>query len=277
LTSIQPDYSGRRVIVAGGGGTGMGAAVARVVGGLGGDVHVLDLREPAAPVASYALTDLGDPGSIAEAVARIGGPVHALFNCQGISGRAPGTSSADVMRINFLGVRHLTELVLPLMPRGGAVASISSAGGLGWPKRLDLLVELLDTDDFDHGLRWVEEQCRGFLGEVFPTSYAFAKEAVIVYTMRRCISSIAAGVRMNCSSPGATSTTMLPDFPAERIAVTELPSGRKASPDEQAWPLVFLCSDAAGYVNGANIVVDGGNAAARLFGLVPDPASVAVG
>lgn len=270
---IQSSYAGKRVVVAGGGGTGMGASVARIVGELGGEVHVLDLREPSVPAASFSRTDLGDPASIAEAVEQVGGPVHALFNCQGISGRAPGTLSVDVLRVNFLGVRHLTELVLPSIPSGGAVASISSVGGLGWPQRLAEVLELLATDGFDEGLEWIEQQTGGFLAEVFPTSYAFSKEAVVVYTMQRCVTSIAAGVRMNCSSPGATATTMSPDFPAERVALTEQPSGRKATPDEQALPLVFLCTDAAGYINGANIVVDGGNAAARTLGLLRDPAS----
>jgi NAD(P)-dependent dehydrogenase (short-subunit alcohol dehydrogenase family) len=267
-------YAGKRVVVAGGGGTGMGASVVRLAGELGAEVHVLDLREPSLPAASFVRTDLGDPASIAEAVGRIGGPVHALFNCQGISGTAPGTTSVDVMRVNFLGVRHLAELVLPLIPPGGAVASISSVGGLGWPERLAKILELLETVGFDDGLAWVEEQTGGFLGEVFPTSYAFSKEAVIVYTMQRCVTSIQAGVRVNCSSPGATATPMAPDFPAARVAIAEQPTGRKATPDEQAAGLVFLCSGAAGYVNGANLVVDGGNTAARTFGLLPDPASV---
>ncbi len=258
-------------MVAGGGGTGMGASVARIVGELGGEVHILDLREPSAPAASFSRTDLGDPASIAEAVDRLGGPVHSLFNCQGVSGTAPETTSVDVLRVNFLGVRHLTELVLPLVPSGGAVASISSSGGLGWPQRLPEVLELLGTDGFDEGLTWIEQQAGGFLAEAFPTSYAFSKEAVIVYTMQRCVTSIAAGVRMNCSSPGATATTMSPDFPAERVALMEQPSGRKSTPDEQALPLVFLASDAAGYVNGANVVVDGGNFPARLLGLLPEP------
>lgn len=256
-------YEGKRVVVAGGGGTGMGASVARLVGELGGEVHVLDLRDPTVPTTSFSSTDLGDAASIAHAVGRIGAPVHALFNCQGISGTAPGTTSLDVLRVNFLGVRHLTELLLPAIPWGGAVASISSAGGLAWPKRLPEVLELLATDGFDDGLAWVEAQTSGFLGEVFPTSYAFSKEAVIVYTMQRCVTSIANGVRINCTSPGATGTAMSPDFPADRVAVMEQPSGRKATPDEQALPLVYLASDAAGYVNGANIVVDGGNFAAR--------------
>jgi NAD(P)-dependent dehydrogenase (short-subunit alcohol dehydrogenase family) len=267
-------YEGTRVVVAGGGGTGMGASVSRIVGELGGEVHVLDLREPSSPVASFSRTDLGDPASIAEAVERIAGPVHALFNCQGISGTAPGTTSLDVMRVNFLGVRHLTELILPLVPPGGAVASISSVGGLGWPQRLSELRELLDTDGFDEGVEWVEEQSSDWLGVVFPTSYAFSKEAVIAYTMRRCVGTISAGVRMNCTSPGATATTMAPDFPADRVAVMEEPSGRKAAPDEQALPLVYLNSGLASYVNGINLIVDGGNVAGRTMGLVAEPPPV---
>lgn len=267
-------YEGTRVVVAGGGGTGMGASVSRIVGELGGEVHVLDLREPSSPVSSFSRTDLGDPASIAEAVERIAGPVHALFNCQGISGTAPGATSLDVMRVNFLGVRHLTELILPLVPPGGAVASISSVGGLGWPQRLSELCELLDTDGFDEGVEWVEEQSSDWLGVVFPTSYAFSKEAVIAYTMRRCVATIGAGVRMNCTSPGATATTMAPDFPADRVAVMEQPSGRKAAPDEQALPLVYLNSGAASYVNGINLIVDGGNVAARTMGLVAEPPPV---
>jgi NAD(P)-dependent dehydrogenase (short-subunit alcohol dehydrogenase family) len=265
---VTLSYGDKRVVVAGGGGTGMGSSVARLVGELGGEVHVVDLREPTVPVASFVHTDLGDPAGIAAAVERVGGPVDALFNCQGISGTAPGTTSVDVMRINFLGVRHLTELLLPAISPGGAVASISSTGGLAWPQRLSEVLELLETDGFDEGLAWVEEQTNGFLSEVFPTSYAFSKEAVIVYTMQRCVTSIAAGVRMSCTSPGATGTSMSPDFPADRVAVMEQPSGRKATPDEQALPLVFLASDAAGYVNGANLVVDGGNFAARTLGLL---------
>jgi NAD(P)-dependent dehydrogenase (short-subunit alcohol dehydrogenase family) len=172
------------------------------------------------------------------------------------------------MRVNLLGVRHLTEALLPRIPAGGAVASISSAGGLGWERRLEPIDELLSTPDFETGLRWCEDHRDGLLATPMPKAYAFSKQALIVWTMRRAVTAVAGGVRINCTSPGSTETAMAVDFPDEGIAYMNQPSGRSSTPAEQGWPLVFLASDAASYVNGVNLVVDGGNAAARTFGLL---------
>jgi NAD(P)-dependent dehydrogenase (short-subunit alcohol dehydrogenase family) len=261
-------YEGRPVVVAGGGGTGMGAAAAGVLLELGAHVTVLDLREPTVDGVDFHQTDLGDARAIDAAVGRLGSTVHALFNCQGISGAAPGTLGSDVMRVNFLGVRHLSEAVLARMPAGGGIVSISSAGGLGWARKLDPIGELLDTDGFGEGLRWCEEHEEELLGPAFPRAYAFSKQALIVWTMRLAVTAIRAGVRINCSSPGSTQTAMAADFPEQGIEYVNRPVGRESSPAEQAWPVVFLGSAAAGYVNGANLVVDGGNAAARTLGML---------
>jgi NAD(P)-dependent dehydrogenase (short-subunit alcohol dehydrogenase family) len=262
-------YADRRVVVAGGGGSGMGAAVARLLRAAGADVTVLDLREPDERDGfAFARVDLGDPAAIDAAVERLGGPVDALFNCQGIAGSRPGTTTADVMRVNFLGVRHLSERVLPLIPPGGAIASIASVGGLGWERRREAIDELLATPDFVSGLAWVEARAADLLAQTFPRAYSFSKQALIAWTMRRAASAIERGVRVNCSSPGSTRTAMSPDFPADGVDYISRPIGRESTPEEQARPIVFLNSEAASYVNGANLVVDGGNAAARAMGLL---------
>ncbi len=261
-------YRGKRVVVAGGGGTGMGAAAVRLLRALDADVIVLDLREPELDGVGFHRTDLGDPEAIDAALALIPGPVDALLNCQGISGAAPGTTPADVMRVNCLGVRHLTEAILPTMPAGGAVVSISSAGGLGWARRLDEIEELLETGDFAEGMRWCEDHADALLTPVFPKSYSFSKQALIVWTMRRAVTAIDAGVRINCSSPGSTETAMASEFPEEGVEYMNRPIGRGSTPEEQGWPVVFLASAAASYINGANLVVDGGNAAARTLGML---------
>jgi NAD(P)-dependent dehydrogenase (short-subunit alcohol dehydrogenase family) len=261
-------YAGKRVVVAGGGGTGMGASATRLLCELGAHVTVLDVREPGLDGIDFRRTDLGDPQAIGEAARRFDGPVHALLNCQGISGAAPGTQPTDVMRVNFLGVRHLTEALLPLIPDGGAVVSISSAGGLGWARRIEQITELLDTDDFDDALRWCEEHADGLLMSAFPKAYSFSKQALIAWTMRRAVSVVGAGVRINCTSPGSTNTAMAGDFPDEGVEYMNQPIGRGSTPDEQGWPVVFLASAAASYINGTNLIVDGGNAAARMLGLL---------
>ena len=260
-------YAGKNVVVAGGGGTGMGAAAAQLLGQLGAEVTVLDRREPPTS-ARFLATDLADPAAIDAAVAQLDVPVHALFNCQGISGTAPGTTGSDVLRVNFLGVRHLTEAVLNRMPAGGAVVSISSAGGLGWARRLEQISELLGTRDFGDGLGWCAEHEDALLGPAFPKAYALSKQALIVWTMRRAVTCAGAGVRINCSSPGSTHTAMAADFPEAGVQYMNRPIGRAATPLEQAWPVVFLGSPAASYISGVNLIVDGGNAAARTLGLL---------
>ena len=246
----------------------MGAATATLLDQLGAEVTVLDLREPAVDGVAFHRTDLSDARAIDAAVAALGPTVHALFNCQGVSGAAPDTLGSDVMRVNFLGVRHLSEAVLPRIPAGGAVVSISSAGGLAWARKLGQIQELLATGDFSDGLRWCEEQDDGLLAPAFPRSYAFSKQALIVWTMRRAVTAIGAGIRINCTSPGSTDTAMAADFPEQGVQYMNRPIGRGSTPEEQAWPLVFLGSAAAGYVNGTNLVVDGGNASARTLGML---------
>jgi NAD(P)-dependent dehydrogenase (short-subunit alcohol dehydrogenase family) len=262
-------YAGKHVVVAGGGGSGMGAAAAALVRDAGGDVTVLDLREPeVSDGIAFERVDLGDPDAIDRAVDRIGDHVDALFNCQGVAGSAEGARSSDIMRVNFLGVRHLSERVLPRIPSGGAVVSIASVGGLGWERRREPIDELLAAEGFAAGLEWVEARSADLLAQPFPRAYSFSKQALIVWTMRRAVSAIERGVRVNCSSPGSTRTAMAADFPQDGVEYISRPIGRASSPEEQAWPLVFLNSDAASYVNGTNLVVDGGNAAARSMGLL---------
>ncbi|MET0179487.1 MAG: SDR family NAD(P)-dependent oxidoreductase, partial [Novosphingobium sp.] len=104
-------YKGKRVIVTGCF-SGMGQATAQLLLDLGAEVHGLDYKEAALPLASFTNVDLRDPSSIESGVASIGGKVDALFNCAGLPNTFPGM---EVMKVNFLGTRHLTDQVVPLM------------------------------------------------------------------------------------------------------------------------------------------------------------------
>jgi len=256
------DYADKQVIVTGAS-SGIGLATARVLAGLGARVVGIDRNPVALDGVTFVPVDLGDPLSIDGAVGNIEGPVDALFNCAGL---APTQPPLDVLRVNFLGTRHLTDRVAERMGRGGAIVSTSSNSGLGWTGRLPELLQLLDQRTFDQGLRWIEPRI-GTIGN----AYAYGKEALVVWTMLQSAILIARGIRINCTSPGAVQTAMLDEIearvPATVIDAVAKPIGRRSTAEEQAWPLVMLNSDSAGYINGADLPVDGGFAAAgRLAG-----------
>jgi NAD(P)-dependent dehydrogenase (short-subunit alcohol dehydrogenase family) len=249
-------YEGKRVVVSGGGGAGMGAAVVDDLVELGAEIHVLDLKEPTAKVAGFYQVDLRDPSAIDSAVAEIGGHVDALFNCAGLPG--PPHSGLDTMLVNFVAARHLTERVVPLMDGQGAVATVSSAGGIGWEHMMDVIAELLATKGFDEARRWLDAR-----PELVGEGYLFSKQVIIVWTFHAALDLAPQGIRVNCTCPGPTDTPMMPSFVdymgQEFMDAFPKPlGGRNSTPQEQAHVLVFLNSDAASYMTGSNVYVDGG-------------------
>jgi NAD(P)-dependent dehydrogenase (short-subunit alcohol dehydrogenase family) len=246
-------YAGKRVIVSGCF-SGMGEATARTLVSIGAEVHGIDYKQTALQLASFTNVDLRDPASIEAAVAKIGGSVDALFNCAGLPQTFP---PLEVMKVNYLGTRHLTETVLPLMRKGGAIASISSTAGFGWSRRVPLIMELLAIQDYGAALKWCEAHL-----DVVNEGYTFSKELIIVWTMLISSKLIKQGIRINCTLPGPTETPMMKDFLAATaetvIDAATQPINRRSTPLEQAYPLIFLNSDIASYVNGVVLPADGG-------------------
>ena len=258
-------YDGKTVVVSGAA-TGMGAAVARTLVDLGAAVYALDVKPVAAPVAQATVVDLRERASIDAAVAKLPAHVDRLFNCAGLPG--PPFSNLDTTLVNFVGLRHLTEAVLPRIPSGGAVASITSVAGMGWQKNLDPVKALCATTDFDAGRAWLEANTDKNNG------YLFSKQCIIYYTKTRSVELVQREIRINCLSPAPTDTPMLSSFHAQ-VSKDFLekhflaPIGRNATPEEMAEPLVLLNSDAARFVSGVNLMVDWGYGAAVEVGARP--------
>ncbi|GFE79800.1 3-alpha-hydroxysteroid dehydrogenase [Steroidobacter agaridevorans] len=246
-------YRNKRVVISGCF-SGMGEATARLLLQLGAEVHGLDYKPSKLNLASFTQVDLREPAAIDAAVKKIGGKVDALFNCAGLPQTSP---PLDVMKVNYAGTRRLTEQVLPLMSAGGAIVSISSNGGLGWSRRLPVLMGLLKIDSYDGIVKWCQDNA-----ETVREGYAFSKEALIVWTMMTSTHLIKRGIRINCTMPGPTQTPMMSQFEqataASVLEAAAQPINRRSTPEEQAGPLVFLNSDAASYINGVALPVDGG-------------------
>jgi len=251
-------YAGKRVVVTGVC-SGIGHATARLLLDAGAAVHGLDWQSSDLALGGFSRVDLRDPAAIDAAAAAIAGPIDALFNCAGLPPMSP---ALDVMRVNFIGMRHLTGLLLPQMPAGSAVVTVGSNGGAGWRAHLFELHELIATPDYAAAVGWCEAH-----EAPQANAYGFAKEAIVVWTMASAAPFIQRGVRINCTSPGSVQTPMLEAIaqvvPADRIDIVSQPIGRRSSPEEQAWVLLMLNSPHAGYINGVDLPVDGGFIAGR--------------
>jgi NAD(P)-dependent dehydrogenase (short-subunit alcohol dehydrogenase family) len=265
-------YEGTRVVVSGGGGAGMGAAAVRELVDLGAEVHVLDLKEPPVKVASYQVVDLRDPDATSGAVEKIGGRIDSLFNCAGLPG--PPFSDVDVMLVNFVGMRHLAEQVMRHMTEGGAIASISSTAGAGWMANIAKWMPLVTSEGFAAGRAWCEAHPEDIAG-----GYSPSKEAIIIWTQWRAFEAAEHGIRINVISPGPTDTPMMPSFEAmagkKFMDNYPIPLGRRSTPDEQAYPLIFLNSKAASFITGENLITDGGTTGGIMTGRVDMQAYVA--
>jgi len=243
-------YDGKRVLVVGGA-TGMGAAAAEVAQAAGAEVVVMDFADVTLPGAKAIHMNLADAASIGAAVDECGGPVHALFSCAGVADGTPG-----IEKINFIGHRHLIDLLLDggMLPRGAAIGFISSAAGLGWEANLPQLKEYLDITDFDEASRWAQEHGKA--------DYMWSKQAICAYVSRQAMPLLKRGVRINAICPGPTDTPLARaneetwlGFGADYRAEVGVEA---STPLEQAYPLVFLCSDAAAAVNGTTMITDAG-------------------
>ena len=254
-------YDGKRVLVVGGA-TGMGAAVAELVKDAGAEVVVMDRAEVTLEGVKAIKVDMAQKASIEAAVEECGGPLHALFSCAGVADGTPG-----IERINFIGHRHMIDKLVAggTLGPGSAIGLISSAAGFGWEANLEQLKTFLEIEDFDAATKWTEDNGHA--------DYMWSKLAINAYVARSAFGLLKKGVRINAILPGPTDTPlaraneeMWLGFGADYRA----DAGIEAStPLEQAYPLVFLCSDAARGVTGITMTTDSGYFSSGLTGSYP--------
>jgi NAD(P)-dependent dehydrogenase (short-subunit alcohol dehydrogenase family) len=266
-------YTGKRVVVTGAA-SGMGLATIKYLADLGAEISALDRNPVEDGPWDFIEVDLGSQMSIDSAVAKIGGPVNALFNVAGIAG-GRGKEKATMM-INFFGHRYLTESLLPLMTRGGAVVNVSSLAGYRYFVDKDELAPMLELVSMDEASAWLDDNEDKFNG------YGTSKELQNLWTAVKCQDFAEKyGIRINAVGPGSTDTPLLEAFKANAIERTGSDApvlaakgflGRFQHAEEQAAACVFLNSDAATSITGQVLYVDGGRAGAIMSGVLPLPA-----
>jgi NAD(P)-dependent dehydrogenase (short-subunit alcohol dehydrogenase family) len=248
---MHVDMSGKVAIVTGAS-RGIGAAVARAFRAAGADVAIAARDAEALERLvdelgdGYALavpTDVSDADSVAamvrSTVERFGRLDYACNNAAG--GGHPPTPLAEVavdafdsgIAVNLRGVFLSMREEIPAIVRsgGGAIVNMSSTAGL---------------------------QAVGGLA-----SYVAAKHGVEGLTKVAALDYAGQGVRVNALAPGPILTDNLRRAGAagQEAAARAMPLGRVGEPDEVADAVVWLCSEAAGFITGTTLAIDGGKLA----------------
>lgn len=235
-----------KVAVITGGASGIGAATARLLAAGGTRVAIADLPGSAGPALAEELGGLFVACDVAEraqvealvaaAIDRFGG-LDLLVNNAGIGsfGEAPDLDPESwrrVLAVDLDAVFYGARAAIPAMRArgGGTIVNVASISGMAG----------------DYGF----------------AAYSAAKGAVINYTRTLAIDHAKDNIRVNSVCPGLVDTPLTGAFKTipglADLWQAGIPMGRAARPEEIAQVIVFLLSDAASYMTGSNVVVDGG-------------------
>jgi NAD(P)-dependent dehydrogenase (short-subunit alcohol dehydrogenase family) len=247
-----------RVAIVTGAASGIGRATANVFASEGAQMVLADLDAKAGQAAAreivasggqavFVRTDVRRASDCRRLVERAGGEfgaLHVLVNSAGVIRRAnvvdlPESDWDLVMDVNLKSTFLIAKLAIPLMAKagGGSIVNVAS----GW----------------------------GLVGGPRAAAYCASKGGVVLLTKAMAIDHGPEKIRVNCICPGDTDTPMLRDE-ARQLGEPEAqflagsarrPLGRIGAPEEVARAILFLASDAASYVTGTSLVVDGGGLA----------------
>jgi NAD(P)-dependent dehydrogenase (short-subunit alcohol dehydrogenase family) len=245
------------VAVVTGAASGMGRECVESLRGIADVLVAVDLREPSIDGTVGVACDVADPAAVDALAARVRdlGPFRALAHAAGIS---PTMGDARrVFEVDLVGTQLLLDAFEGLVVPGSAAVCFSSSAAYNVAPFVtadqDALLDDVSAPDFlDRAAAAVTDT---------GLAYSLAKRGVIRAVGRAAVRWGRRGGRLNSVAPGLIDTPMgrqeLAQQPMMRHMFEQTPLGRFGEAQEVAAVVAFLVSDAASFVSGIDVLVDG--------------------
>ncbi len=260
------DYFGynHKICVVTGASSGIGLATAKLLVELNAEVYALDIvKKEIEGVAKFIEVDLSDKDSIDKAMEQIPTHIDSFFGVAGLSGAK--TNYYKTFTVNYIANKYITEEYLKnRMSYGGTISYVTSTGGLYWDKYANEFEKFTNAKTWDEMITALHSQANeDTLGMM---AYPLSKRAMNYYMASLAIELGPKKIRVNALLPGSTDTGMKKEFEVEAGGMDALvaetgTAKRLATPEEMAWPLIFLNSDLASFITGLPFIVDAGTSA----------------
>lgn len=269
------NYEGKNCVVTGAS-SGMGKATVEMLVDLGASVYALDLNECTVPgIKEFYKCNLANKNEIDEVFTKLPEKIDSFFGVAGLSGSK--TDYMTTFNCNYTANMYITLNYLKTrMKKGDAIVFVSSTAGLNWKQFKK------EQDKVVHANTWeeVEKIVEPLAKIAMPTfAYMYSKRCLSQFACEQAIELGKLGIRVNNVMPGSTDTGMKDEFEkmagGEEALLAETGTAhRLASPEEMAYPIVFLNSDMASFISGIDLCVDSADACLKTLKMKKDREAV---
>lgn len=246
------------ICVVTGASSGIGKSITEKLVQMGAKVYALDLNVCHVDgIEKFIQCNLADSKAIDRVFESIPDHIDSFFGIAGLSGSK--TDYITTFNCNYTANFYITEKYLKKrMSKSGTILYVSSTAGLNWEKYIKEEKKVVNSKTWEEVNKSILK-----IAKKSPSTFAYiySKRCISYYASKMAIELADKGIRVNNVMPGSTSTGMKDEFEKmaggkDALIASAGKAGRLATPEEMAYPCIFLNSKLSSFTSGLDYVCD---------------------